>query len=400
MTPCEVIQVSSSSACDRLPHVLYLIDVLWGMAGAEGALLRTVQLLPKDRYRCSVATFRLRPGLPLLTQFPCPVHEFPLTTVFAADAFRTAMQIRRFIRSEHVDIVHTFFETSDLWGGLVARLSGVPVLVSSRRDMGILRSRRHRLAYRLLRPIFDQVQAVSSTVRDQAISSEGLDPKKVVVVPNGIDTARLKAVPESSELRRTWQLDNTVPLITTVSHIRRVKGLEVFLRAAARVCQVRPETIFLIVGGIHEPDYMAALQRLVRELNLARNVRFLGKQDQAMAWAVLKMSSVFCLLSHSEGMSNALLEAMACGLPCVATAVGGTPEVVEDQRTGYLVPAGDPDAAAQKILILLDSPHLAQSMGQAGRLAVETQFSLKRAVERMTSQYNELLAAHHSKVKT
>ncbi len=102
-------------------HILYLIDVLWGLGGAEGVLLRIPQLLPKDRYRCTIGTFRLRPESPIFDQLPCPVREFPVSRVFGMGALRTACELRRFIRTENVQIVHTFFESADLLGGLVAR---------------------------------------------------------------------------------------------------------------------------------------------------------------------------------------------------------------------------------------------------------------------------------------
>jgi L-malate glycosyltransferase len=370
------------------PHILYLIDILWGMAGAEGALLRTVRLLPKDRFRCSIGAFRLRPGLALLKDCPCPVREFPIARVASLGALLEALRLRDYIRSEKVDIVHTFFHTADLLGGLVAKLSGCPV-ISSRRDMGILLSAKHRLAYRLMNPMFDRVEAVSSAVRDQAIRSGGLDPAKVVTIPNGIELARIDAANGTAALRDSLALGSG-PVVLALGHIRRVKGADVFIRAAARVVARYPEAVFLIAGSVQEPEYGRELEALVAELGLERNVRFLGRTAQAPA--LLKLCDVFCLLSRSEGMSNALLEAMACGRPSVATAVGGTPEVVEDGLNGFLVANGDAAAAAERILSLLDDPARASSMGQAARRTVEERFSSERTMGELVRMYDALLA--------
>jgi glycosyltransferase involved in cell wall biosynthesis len=371
----------------RRPHVLYLIDILWGMAGAEGALLRTVRLLPADRYRSSIGTFRLRPGLALLKDCPCPVREFPIQRVASLGALREALRLRDYIRSEKVEIVHTFFQTADLLGGLVAKLSGCPV-VSSRRDMGILLSPKHRFAYRLMNPLFDRVEAVSSAVRDQAIRSGGLDPAKVVTIPNGIELAKIDAVNGSAALGKSLALGGG-PVVAVVGHIRRVKGADVLIRAAARVVARYPEATFLIAGSVHEQEFGHELQALVAELGIAPNVRFLGKTGQAPA--LLKLCDVFCLLSRSEGMSNALLEAMACGRPSVATRVGGTPEVIEDGVTGLLVENGDDQAAAEKILSLLDDPARARRMGQAARHRVEERFSAERTMGELVRMYDGLL---------
>ncbi|MGO4885230.1 MAG: glycosyltransferase family 4 protein [Bryobacteraceae bacterium] len=374
-------------------HVLYLIDVLWGLGGAEGVLLRIPRLLPKDRYRSTIGTFRLRPQSPMFDQLPCPVREFPVNRVFGMGALRTARDLRRFIRRERVQIVHTFFESADLLGGLVAKLSGVPVVVSSRRDMGILRSTRHRIAYRVMSPLFNQVQAVSGAVREQTIRADGIDPDKVVTIPNGIEIDRLSAATSTVGLLDDLGLGNARPLIVSVGHIRRVKGFDVLLRAAAEVCRVHPGAVFAIVGAVQEAECDRALHALAAELGIARNVRFLGKMENEKVWPLLKLCDVFCQPSRSEGMSNALLEAMACSLPCVATAVGGTPEVIEEGRTGYIVPSEDHHAAAARILSLLHDPESARHMGRAARRVVEERFSAESMIRNMVAMYDQLLGS-------
>lgn len=389
----DLITGGAAPSTGRPIHILYLIDVLWGLGGAEGVLLRIPKLLPPDRYRCTIGTFRLRPESPIFDQLPCPVREFPVSRVFGMGALRTAHDLRRFIRSERVQIVHTFFESADLLGGLVAKLSGVPVLISSRRDMGILRSTRHNIAYRVLSPLFDQVQAVSSAVRQQTIRTDGINPEKVVTIPNGIEIEKLAAANGTVALRDSLGLSGAWPLIVSVGHIRRVKGFDVLLRAAAEVRRVHPNAIFLIVGSVQEPDCHRELLDLVRKLNLERNVRFLGKMDNESVWPLLKGCDVFCQPSRSEGMSNALLEAMACGLPCVATNVGGTPEVIEDGCTGYIVRSEDHQAAAARILSLLDDPHRAGEMGRRARDVVEQRFSAQVMIGNMVNMYDQLLGA-------
>jgi glycosyltransferase involved in cell wall biosynthesis len=374
-------------------HILYLIDVLWGLGGAEGVLLRIPKLLPKDRYRSTIGTFRLRPESPVFDQLPCPIREFPVNRVFGMGALRTALNLRQFIRSERVQIVHTFFESADLLGGLVAKLSGVPVVISSRRDMGILRSTRHRIAYRLMSPIFSQVQAVSGAVRQETIRADRINPDKVVTIANGIEIEKLAAAHGSPAWRHSLRLEGAAPLIVSVGHIRRVKGFDVLLRAAAEVCQVYPQATFLIVGSVQEPDCHSHLLDLVSQLHLEHNVRFLGKMESEDVWSLLKLCDVFCQPSRSEGMSNALLEAMACGLPCVATAVGGTPEVLEDGRTGYIVPSQDHHAAATRMLALLGDPQRARSMGSLARLVVEERFSAQSMIRNMVGMYDQLLGA-------
>jgi glycosyltransferase involved in cell wall biosynthesis len=365
---------------DSRRHILYLIDVLWGLGGAEQALLRTAQLLPTDRYRLTVGTFRLRPGLAMKSGFGCPVIEFPLGRVTGSSVLKTAARLAQFIRRERVDLVHTFFETSDLLGGLVAKLSGRPV-ISSRRDMGFLRTRRSQYGYRLLGFLFDEVHTVSEAVRQEMISRDRLDPKRVVTIPNGIPFG-----PAPVRVPR----EGSSPVVLSVGNIRGIKGTDVLIRTAQRVVAQNPDVRFWIAGSDHDERYAREMRALVTELGLARHVRFLGKVEDITP--LLDAADVFCLLSRSEGMSNALLEAMAAAVPCVATAVGGTPEVLTGELSTLLVPSGDADLAALKILQLLSNPAQAQRLGRVARARVEENFTARRMVQNLAVRYGQLLA--------
>lgn len=229
--------------------------------------------------------------------------------------------------------MHTIFETSDIWGGLIAKLSGPTVLVSSRRDMGILRSTKHRIAYRLMGQLFDQVQAVSDEVRDYCIRADGLNPQRLVTLYNGIDVPNVMLDNSTRNPPMGLDLGGASHRIVTVGNIRRIKGIDVTVRTAAKVCRRYPRAVFLIVGALVEPQYYEEVKGLARTLNVAENVRFLGSSNDV--FSLLKLCDIFCLLSRNEGFSNAVLEAMGCGLPCVVTEVGGNREAISEGRSGF-----------------------------------------------------------------
>lgn len=387
--PGRARSISRSDSAAR-PHILFLMDQYFGThGGAEGALLNIIRHLPTDKFRCSLATFGMNPAIDRAKIFPCPVYEFPLRRTYDWTAMKVAAQLRRLIRDEQVAIVHTFFETSDIWGGMVAKLSGCPVLISSRRDMGILRSWKHHVAYRLINRYVDVVLPVSDEVRNYAIERDGLDPKKAVTLYNGVELERIAQAGDEQSLRASLGLGAASPIVLTVANIRQVKGIDVFVRAAAVACREFPTALFLVAGHFTEPDCVQQLQELIRDLGLTKNVRLLGGTGKI--FSLLKLSNVFCLLSRSEGFSNALLEAMACSLPCVATRVGGNAEAIEEGQSGFLVETEDANAAGERILRLLRDPAKALEMGAVGRRLIETRFTIEVMMRQLVALYESLL---------
>ncbi|HZR27950.1 MAG TPA: glycosyltransferase, partial [Terriglobales bacterium] len=306
-------------ATDRasLPHVLFVIDELCEMGGAERVLLKMIRLMPQQNFRCSLLTFKVREEIEELKSIPCPVYLLPLKKTYDWNAVRVANQIRRLIRNEGISIAHTFFETSDLWAGPVAKLSGCPILISSRRDMGILRMGKHWAAYKFSGLFYDKVLAVSPQVKDFCVRQDGLDPAKVQVLFNGLEMEEVKKAPGREAMRQKMGIPNLTPVITTIANIRKIKGIDVLVKAAGKVCKKYPDALFLIAGRKSEQEYCRELEDMISALGLGANFQFLGSREDVLP--ILKMSDVFCLPSRNEGFSNALIEAMACGLPCVAT---------------------------------------------------------------------------------
>jgi L-malate glycosyltransferase len=374
---------------DSRCHILFIIDELCEIGGAERVLFKMIQLLPEDLFRCSLLTFRTNAEADI-SQIRCPVYVLPLKKTYDWNALRVARRIRRFVREEKVSIVHTFFETSDLWAGPIAKFSGCPVLVSSRRDLGILRSRRHSLGYKVLRGLYDFVLAVSPQVREFCIQQDGLDPSRVQTLFNGVDTEVVSRAASRAVMRKRMNIPEQVPVITTVGNIRKVKGIDVLLEAAARVCRQHPSAMFLVVGRKSEEQHCRELENRISALGLAANIRLLGSREDV--FSLLRMSDIFCLPSRSEGFSNALIEAMACRLPCVATDVGGNKEVMIPGETGLLVPSENSEELALALTRLLSDRSLANNMGLRGERVVHSRFTSEVMLNNLVSVYEGLLA--------
>jgi glycosyltransferase involved in cell wall biosynthesis len=387
---CKTLHMVRSEP-DTRPHVLFIIDELCEMGGAERVLFKMIRTLPQDLFRCSLITFRINREAEEVRNIACPVYVLPLKKTYDWNALKVAKQIRRFIRREKVSIVHTFFETSDLWAGPIAKLSGCPVLISSRRDLGILRSLKHRIAYKFFRSLYDSVLAVSPQVREFCIQQDGLNPAKVQTLFSGLETERVAKATCRTIMRRRMDIPETVPVITTVGNIRRVKGIDVLVEAAAVVCRKHPHALFLVVGRKSEEEYCQELENKISSLELCGNFRFLGSSEDV--FSILRMSDIFCLPSRSEGFSNALIEAMACRLPCVATDVGGNREVLEHGQTGFIVASEDHQDLAERLVYLLDDPSLATEMGLRGEEVIQNGFTAQVMMKNLVGVYQGLLAA-------
>ena len=383
IVPLELSNAAAESHIE-LPHVLLVVDQLAKtLGGGERIALKLAALLPQYGYRASILTFAAHPESPALESPPCPIYLLPLQRTYDLTALRAALGLRRFLRQQRIQIVQTFFESSDLWAGFITKAMSSAKLIWSRRDMGILRTRKHHLAYRLMASVPDAVFAVSEQVRRHCIEVDRVDPTRVHTIYNGLDLADWNTLSTPTEIP-----DNV--LVTTVGNIRHVKGHDVFIKAAAAIAPHFPKVSFSIAGEVLEPDYFAELQTLVRDLGLTDRLHFSGGVTNLREH--LSTADIFVLPSRSEGFSNAIIEAMAASLPVVATDVGGNAEAVKDGVTGFVIPPEEPAALSAAILRLLFEPSQARAMGVAGKSRVAEMFTTEAMMGQIVATYNNLLA--------
>ncbi len=279
--------------------------------------------------------------------------------------FRLAKLFRRW----GVDVVHTHNNAPFLYAAPAARLAGVPCVVHTRHGRSFGASRRQTGATRLASLFVDRVVCVSEDSA-RLSAEEGIPRRKVRRLWNGIDLARFAYLgPQEGG-----------PVVM-VARLSPEKDAATLVRAAALAVRAEPSFRLEIAG---DGACLPSLRALTTELGLDAHVRFHGAVRDVPA--LLARASAFVLPSISEGVSLTLLEAMARGLPVVATRVGGTPEVVLHEQTGLLVPPGDPAALAERLVSLLRDPARGRQLGLAGRRRVEESFS----VTAMLRQYEEL----------
>lgn len=359
--------------------VLNLITEL-NIGGAEKALARFLAHLDRGRFMPMVACLYGGDG-PVageIHELDVPVIDLGMAAKWRWDAL---WRLYWLLRQERPTVLHAWMFHANVSGRVLGRLVGVPVIISSERTMGMEDRWRYWLN-RLTSVLTDRVVCVSQQVADFIVQEVGISRHKTLVVPNGIDVRNFEHLPTKQQAREMLGLSFDRMLIGTVARLDRVKRLDVLLQAMRSLRDVQT----VIVG--YGPE-RAQLEAMSEQSGLASRVRFAGQQDNVRTW--LAAMDMFVLSSDWEGMPNAVLEAMAAGLPVVATAVGGIPEAVVDGVTGLLVPPRDPTSLAEAITNLLHDPDLRHQMGQAGRERVVTQFNIATTVRCTEALYQQLL---------
>jgi glycosyltransferase involved in cell wall biosynthesis len=213
---------------------------------------------------------------------------------------------------------------------------------------------------------------------------------RVVAIPNGIDTGVYRPAPVNWETHRQLRRSASHVVLIT-GHLSDVKGYPTFLRAAARLARQLPNCLFLALGGeTTGPGPLARFTSLAAELGIRDRVSFLGFRSDVAD--VLRAADIVVLPSLDEGLPLAVLEAMACAKPVIATPVGGVPEAVVDELTGILVPPSDSESLAAAMLRLLQDRDLAGRMGNAGMRRAQEYFSVRRLVAEVEALYEQAIA--------
>jgi len=360
------------------------------IGGPGKTILETYRAIDRDRFRMHLGVFLTRqetdasPFVAAARATGMPVH---LIRGFNQYDLRMVWRLAALVRELGVDIVHAHEVKSDVVAYLASRVHRVPIVTTLHGWFGT--GRRHRFLIALDRRVvrrFDRVMAVSDQIA-RSIAANGAVDGKVSVLHNGIVLERYRRTGVRGGLAELAGREVPSPVIASIGRISPEKGhadlIDAFAILASRGCRISG----VLVG---DGPARSALADRIRALRLERSVFMLGYLQEPQR--VLEETDLMVLPSHTEGLPNAALEALAMEVPVLATRVGGTPEVIADGETGRLVPSGSPEALAAAILEFASDPHPWREMARRGRVLVETRFNFQHRTRQLEHIYSEVVA--------
>ncbi len=362
--------------------MIRVAQVIWslGLGGAEQVVIRLASGVDRRRFEPVIVCLD-RPG-----PFAAQAEERGVE-VLAVDKrgpidVRAVVRLARLFRSRGIEVVHTHLWGANLWGRLAARAARVPVVACTEHNVDTWKRGYHLALDRLLAPAATHLVAVSEEVRT-FYERHGVGRGRWRVVYNGVEVPSAPCQ-ERGDAFRALGLGPEDRVVGLVGRLVPAKAPEVFLRALASAAPRVPALRGLVVG---DGPSRSAAEAEARRLGLEDRVVFAGLRRDVPE--ILPGLDALVFSSLREGLSMAMLEAMAAGVPVVATAVGGTPELITHGTTGLLVPPDRPDALAEALVSLLRDASVAGRLRAAARQHIEARFSAARMIEAHEALYAE-----------
>ncbi|MDQ2731506.1 MAG: glycosyltransferase [Armatimonadota bacterium] len=293
----------------------------------------------------------------------------------------TLMRLAHIIRSRRIQVIHTHLSTASLLGSLAARVCGIPCVATAH---GLNTAFSYRYATRIV--------AVSDAVRQHFIQ-QGIPAAKIRVVHNGINVDHFGMLPDRQQARDRFGFGPEDQVVLYAGHLTVDKGAGLLLPIMQRLWERHPSARLLLLG---EGELRSTLEKDIREGSLEKRVLLMGFQADIRPF--LAAADLMLLPSLKEGLGMVLLEAMAAGLPAVATDVGGIPEAIDPGLTGELVPLGDVDAFALTCTAILTDRSRYERMSAAARIRAREQFSIQRSVSALEGVFEETTGTQNCSV--
>ncbi|MBO0859304.1 MAG: glycosyltransferase [Chloracidobacterium sp.] len=373
----------------RRPRVLHLINSL-DAGGTERQAVELLNRIDEKRFEPRLAVLGWRGPLrwQIVERYPY-VPEFPMNGWFNANAIKQLLRLRETMIEKRIAVLHTHDFYSGALGVTAARLGGIRV-IAAQRHLRLSDRRVHDLGTRYIHKLANRVLVNAEGIRDHILKMGGVSVEKIVVIHNGLDApANALALRKRrrAELLAELGLEAGARIVGSVAGFRPVKGHRYLLEAAAKVMQGDSRAHLVLVGDGELRDEIAAQ---IARLGIGARTSVLGHRDDSAQLAAA--FDVAVLASLSEGLPNAVMEAMAAGAPVIATAVGGTPELIVDGETGFLVPPANSEALTERIEYVFSHTGPSSRIAMRGHRSIIERFGMERMVSSVERLYDEVIS--------
>ncbi len=364
----------------KVAHLIYKLNA----GGAENGIINLCNTIDTNQFIPYIITFKPDGELTFkLNQSKTKLIELNKRN---GNDPRLIYWLYKIFKKENIHIVHTHAWGTLVEGILSAKLARVHVIIHG--EHGTIEQRkRNIIVQRYFWNLTDCIISISSSLKKRLIDTIGFkDTEKIIPVVNGVDTEKFYPVEDKNKCRKQLGLPENAFIIGTVGRLVPVKDQKTLIKTLAILKKDIKNIICVIVGD--GPLYNE-LKEFARALYVEKSVYFPGVRKDINT--VMSSFDVFTLTSLSEGISNTILEAMACGLPIVATKVGGTVEIIKHEENGILVPPQQPEILAEKIKLLIDNHELIKKYSNTARQWAVEKFSLKKITKQYESIYLKYL---------
>lgn len=369
--------------------ILYVIDHFDTFSGGtEGQLFNLIRNLDKNIFNPQVCVFRYITDFFKKAWFPCPVFCQEIFSFYSLSTYKKFYQLRSYIRKNNFNIVQTIFNDSAM--SLPFYTYGLDVkTISTRRDMGFWYTPVKLYVLRMNSLFIDKYLVNSCTVKHNLLEKEWVPERKIKVIYNAhaIDRFNVQAMPD-------FFSRNDIPpgslIVGIVSNFRPVKRVSDLIKAFPDVLKIIKDAFLVIIGdpGIYKNECLD----LIRELGIQDNVRLLGMIDMHDVISYIRCFNVGVMCSESEGLSNAIIEYMACGVPVVATDIPSNRELVENGKTGLLYPVGDINKLSREIIRVLEDKQLGNNMSMQSPERIRERFDESAVMQQYQDFYIKLVS--------
>lgn len=373
--------------------VSFIVDHLaHARAGTENQLFMLLpELSHRHGYDLELVCLRENDWLASQGAFlGCTVRFLEISDFKSRSTYRHWWRLVRHYRESQPDIVHSFFPVANIVGVLAAAAGGVRSIVSSRRDYGEWMQRRYLVATRFANHFTAGIITNSLAVKELTVRKERYPGQKVHVIHNGIDLTKVRRLARDETLRGSLGIPADHAVVTLVANFRPMKRHETLVEAAVRVLARHPKVTFLCIGR----DHVAGEPRRRQILGLASEAgigdRFRVAHADGNILQYLSFTDIGVNCSYGEGISNAVMEYMACEIPVVAAASGGNVDLVQNGETGLMFALGNSEKLAAHLLRLLDDVVLARHLGVSGRKMLQREMSRDTMVNAFCSAYESI----------